>query len=74
MNIMNITCCECNSEPAPMSISVAEGNLALAFGLTIGAGLATTIGACLPFCISVDSPRILAASLAGSAGVMVYVR
>jgi len=48
-------------------------NVGLAFGLTAGAGLATTVGALLPFCVDVNRPLVLAAALAGSAGVMIYV-
>ena len=50
-------------------------NLGLAFGLTIGAGLATTLGACLPFIpfIKQRNTRFLAASMALAAGVMLYV-
>ena len=50
-------------------------NLALAFGLTIGAGLATTLGALLPFVPLVKrrNKRFLAAAMALAAGVMLYV-
>ena len=50
-------------------------NVGLAFGLTIGAGLATTLGALLPFipCIKLTNTRILSAGLAVAAGVMIYV-
>lgn len=47
--------------------------MGLAFGLTIGAGLATTVGALLPFCLNLDRPLVLAGALAASAGVMIYV-
>lgn len=51
------------------------GNVGLAFGLTIGAGLATTLGALLPFVpfIKQRNTRFLAASMALAAGVMLYV-
>ena len=51
------------------------GNVGLAFGLTIGAGLATTLGALLPFVpfIKQRSTWFLAASMALAAGVMLYV-
>lgn len=50
-------------------------NIALAFGLTIGAGLATTIGALIPFipCIRRSDTKYLAAALALAAGVMIHV-
>ena len=50
-------------------------NIGLAFGLTIGAGLATTLGALLPLipCIRTSNTKVLAASLGFAAGVMVYV-
>ena len=52
-----------------------KGNLGLAFGLTIGAGLATTVGAMLPFIpvIRRANTIILSAGLALAAGVMLYV-
>ena len=52
---------------------VAEGNIGLAFGLVVGAGLSTTVGALFVLCSSLTSKRFLAASLALSAGVMLYV-
>jgi ZIP family zinc transporter len=55
------------------SNSSNNDNVGLAFGLTVGAGLATTVGALLPFCVDVNRPLVLAAALAGSAGVMIYV-
>lgn len=50
-------------------------NVGLAFGLTIGAGFATTLGALLPLfpCVRKSNTRFLAASLGFAAGVMVYV-
>ena len=53
----------------------AGDNLALAFGLTVGAGLATTLGALLPFLPLVRrrNTQFLAASMALAAGVMLYV-
>ncbi len=50
-------------------------NVSLAFGLTIAAGLSTTIGALLPFvpCIKRSNTLYLAAGLALAAGVMLYV-
>ena len=50
-------------------------NVGLAFGLTIGAGLATTIGALLPFVpfIKRANTRFLSVGLGVAAGVMLYV-
>ena len=50
-------------------------HLGLAFGLTIGAGLATALGALLPFVpfIRQRNTRFLAAAMALAAGVMLYV-
>ena len=50
-------------------------NLGLAFGLTIGAGLATTLGALLPFVpfIKRRNTKFLAGAMALAAGVMLYV-
>ena len=50
-------------------------NIALAFGLTIGAGLATTLGALIPFIpfIRRTDTKYLAAALGLAAGVMIYV-
>ena len=55
--------------------SQSGDNVGLAFGLTIGAGLATTIGALLPFvpCIKRANTRFLAIGLGLAAGVMLYV-
>ena len=52
-----------------------EDHVGLAFGLTIGAGLATTIGAFLPFIpfIKPSDTRYLAGGLGLAAGVMLYV-
>ena len=54
---------------------VGGDNVGLAFGLTIGAGLATTLGALLPFVpfIKRRNTRFLAAAMALAAGVMLYV-
>ncbi|KAI9097265.1 zinc transporter ZIP [Phlyctochytrium arcticum] len=55
---------------------MAEGeiqNVGLAFGICIGAGLATAIGSALPFVVNHANPLYLALSLALSAGVMLYV-
>lgn len=49
------------------------GNIALALGLTIFAGLSTGIGSALAFFSKKLSPRFLALSLGFSAGVMIYV-
>ncbi|KAJ1476318.1 hypothetical protein T484DRAFT_1825353 [Baffinella frigidus] len=50
-----------------------EPNVALAFGMVIGAGLCTSIGAAVAFCVPLENKRFLAVSLAISAGVMIYV-
>ncbi|KAK9814406.1 hypothetical protein WJX72_005404 [[Myrmecia] bisecta] len=52
---------------------VAEGNVGVAFALVSGAGLATSVGACSAFFASMAKPRLLAAGLGVSAGVMVFV-
>ena len=62
--------------PAPERCEPAEGeNLGIAFGLTIGAGLATNIGALLSFlpCFKRSNITLLAVGLALAAGFMVYV-
>ena len=55
--------------------AVGGDNVGLAFGLTIGAGLATTLGALLPFVpfIKRRNTGFLAAAMALAAGVMLYV-
>lgn len=52
---------------------VAEGNVGLAFGLVIAAGLSTTIGSAFVFCSDYANTKALAAALGVSAGVMLYV-
>lgn len=49
------------------------GNIALALGLTVFAGLSTGIGSALAFFSRKLNPRFLALSLGFSAGVMIYV-
>lgn len=46
-----------------------------AFGLSIGAGVSTTVGALIPLipCVKVSNTKYLSAALALSAGVMLYV-
>ena len=54
---------------------LAEGNVAVAFGLTIAAGSASMLGASVVFfpkVIRLISRRMLATSLGVSAGVMLY--
>ncbi|PNH05523.1 Zinc transporter ZupT, partial [Tetrabaena socialis] len=53
--------------------SATPGELGLAFGLVIAAGLCTCVGACIAFCVKVTDIRVLAAALGVSAGVMMYV-
>lgn len=50
-------------------------NVGLAFGLTIAAGMATSLGALLPFvpCVKRSNTHYLAAGLGLAAGVMLYV-
>ncbi|MCM3087873.1 zinc transporter ZupT [Bhargavaea ginsengi] len=50
-----------------------EGNIWIAFGLTLFAGLATGIGSLLAFFTSRTNTKFLSASLGFSAGVMIYV-
>ena len=50
-----------------------EGNVLLAFGLTLFAGLSTGIGSALAFFSKRTSKRFLSVSLGFSAGVMIYV-
>ena len=67
---------EWESCPDPSLCETTDGNnVGLAFGLTIGAGLATTIGALLPFIpfIKRSNTTFLAIGLALAAGVMIYV-
>jgi len=57
-------------------MSTAEGNVGVALGLVCGAGAATAIGASVvffPSLVKLASRRVLAGSLALSAGVMIYV-
>lgn len=54
-------------------MGVASGNVGLAFGLVIAAGLSTTIGSALVFFINQANVKYLAAALGASAGVMLYV-
>jgi ZIP family zinc transporter len=49
------------------------GNEASAFLLTLGAGLATTIGAAIAFVVDPDNKLVFAACLSLAAGVMTYV-
>jgi len=56
--------------------TMAQGNVAVAFGLVIGSGLATAVGASVvffPSLVKLASRRVLAAGLGFSAGVMIYV-
>ena len=60
-------------QSSPVLQPVAEGNVGLAFGLVIAAGLSTTIGSTFVFCSSYANTKALAAALGVSAGVMLYV-
>lgn len=57
-----------------MSAEFSSDDVSLALGLTFASGLATTIGAALPFCVDIEKHRwVLGAALASSAGVMLYI-
>ena len=62
-------------DPTLCESQTTRNNVGLAFGLTIGAGLATTLGAILPFVpfIKRSNTRYLAVGLSLAAGVMIYV-
>ena len=62
-------------DPSLCVLTNSADNVGLAFGLTIGAGLATTVGALLPFIpfIKRSNTLYLAGGLALAAGVMLYV-
>lgn len=62
-------------DPSLCKLTNTGDNVGLAFGLTIGAGLSTTLGALLPFlpCVKRSNTLYLAAGLALAAGVMLYV-
>lgn len=52
---------------------VPSGNLMVAFGITLAAGLATVLGSILVFFSKKPNPRILSFGLAFAGGAMVYV-
>ena len=56
-----------------MSIATDPNSVGIAFALTLGAGLATVIGAAAALCIRKQNNQILAAALAFAAGIMIYV-
>ncbi|MFH1057654.1 MAG: zinc transporter ZupT [Pseudomonadota bacterium] len=56
-----------------MNLDLETGNVLLAFGLTLLAGLATGIGSALAFFTKRTNTRFLALALGFSAGVMIYV-
>jgi len=56
-----------------MSDDIQNGNQGLAFGMVVGAGMCTSLGAALAFVVNLDNKYFLSVSLALSAGVMVYV-
>ena len=62
-------------DPSLCNNSYTGNNIGLAFGLTIGAGLATTVGALLPFVplVKRSNTQFLAVGLGLAAGVMLYV-
>jgi ZIP family zinc transporter len=51
----------------------SDENAAFALLLTLGAGLATTIGAAMAFCVNTNDGRVFAICLSLAAGVMTYV-
>jgi len=56
--------------------TMAQGNVAVAFALVAGSGLATAVGASVvffPSLVKMASRRVLAAGLGFAAGVMIYV-
>jgi zinc transporter, ZIP family len=55
------------------STALTSGRVGFAFGLTLAAGLATGVGSALAFFAKRTNLRLLAQSLAFSAGVMLYV-
>ena len=55
------------------SSAFTSGSFGFAFGLTLLAGLATGVGSALAFFAKRTNLRLLAQTLAFSAGVMVYV-
>lgn len=66
-------CCRAqriDNNPTPQ---VASGDVGLAFGLAVAAGMATALGAACVLFGSLCKPRILAGSLGFAAGVMLYV-
>ena len=65
----------CRDPTLCIKTSGVDENVGLAFGLTIGAGLATTLGALLPLapCVRKSNTKVLAASLGFAVGVMLYV-
>jgi ZIP family zinc transporter len=57
-------------------MTIAEGNVGVAFGLTFASGAATMLGASVVFfpkLVKLASRRVLAGSLGFSAGVMIYI-
>ena len=57
-------------------MTLAQGNVGLAFGITFAAGAATMLGASVVFfpkLVKLASRRVLAGSLGFSAGVMIYI-
>lgn len=66
----NSSCCAC---PADAQEVDGQGDVAFAFAMSIGAGMCTAIGGAVSFLGKIEDKRILAASLALSAGVMIYV-
>ena len=66
---------DCPDPSVCVETEPSSEHLGLAFGLTIGAGLATGVGALLPFIpwIKRSDTKFLTASLGLAAGVMIYI-
>lgn len=62
-----------DDNPTPFLPQVASGDVGLAFGLAVAAGMATALGAACVLFGSLCKPRILAGALGFAAGVMLYV-
>ena len=67
----NATCCECAA--GAVEDATEQGSVAFAFAMSFGAGMCTCIGGAMSFYGKLEDKRILAISLAVSAGVMLYV-
>ena len=57
----------------PRRMALSNGDVGIAFLMVTLAGLCTCLGALFTFCTQYANPKVLAASLGVSAGVMLYV-